>query len=75
MASKIDYNAEVRKRASHTGTVKMNGGTPEQIADAYQALDAIKAERTVAELVSTWPNLTDDRRARIAALLVAGGAK
>jgi hypothetical protein len=46
---------------------------PEQATDDRRQLKADAAERYVRELVDQWPPLSDEQRARIAALLTDQG--
>lgn len=50
-------------------------GDPERIAAARRDLTAAKVERAVREAVAAAPPLTEEQKAKIAALLTSGAEK
>ncbi len=45
-----------------------------QLIDAYRDRRAERLQEHVAEIVAGWPPLSDEQKARVAALLTAGSA-
>lgn len=65
----------VRVARAHVARQSRRNGDPKLLHDARLDLTEAKVERAIQEALAAAPPLTEERRQRLARLLLGGGAK